>query len=193
MYSNPMDIQYIMVNTVNLSENRTMLPNHSHAFNPNPSGYTLLELPAKVEYALMALMELATHRNAQEPLTIGAIAARQPIPERYLEQILSILRRSGILQSHRGAKGGYVLVREPWKLTILEVINLLDRAIADTSPSLPAVTASANLRSSVERHLVYEVWQQADAASRVVLSQYTLQDLCERRDDRKRDDFMYYI
>ncbi len=170
-----------------------MLSDRNHSVQPHPSSHTLLELPAKVEYALMALMELATHRNAQDPLTMAAIAARQPIPERYLEQILSILRRGGILQSHRGAKGGYVLVREPWKLTILEVINLLDRAITDTSSSLPAVTPGANLRLSVERHLVYEVWQQADEASQVVLSQYTLQDLCERRDDRKQNDLMYYI
>ncbi len=67
-----------------------------------------------MEYALLALLELATHHDKKVPLTMNEIAAKQPIPERYLEQILTNLRRAGVVQSERGSKDGFLLVREPW-------------------------------------------------------------------------------
>jgi DNA-binding HxlR family transcriptional regulator len=64
----------------------------------NRQNYALLELSAKVEYALLALLELAKQHDKKVPLTINEIAAKQPIPERYLEQILAQLRRAGMVQ-----------------------------------------------------------------------------------------------
>ena len=91
--------------------------------NPN---YTLLDLSAKVEYALIALLELANHSTDKTPITMSDISGKHPIPERYLEQILTSLRRAGVVQSQRGSKGGFLLVREPWQLTLLEVVVMLE-------------------------------------------------------------------
>jgi Rrf2 family protein len=115
---------------------------------------------------------------------INEITARQPIPDRYLEHIFALLRRGGLIQSQRGAKGGYVLAREPWQITMLEVIMLMDgdRKERDCGDKL-----------SMERELVREVWQQASSASQKILSQYTLQELCQRCDVRKQKQPMYYI
>lgn len=55
-------------------------------------------------------------------LTIGQMSAKQPIPDRYLGQILTGLRHKGIVQSQRGAKGGYVLASKPWQVSLLDVI-----------------------------------------------------------------------
>lgn len=146
--------------------------------------HALLEISAKVEYALLALIELASHPDPKNPLTINEISARQPIPERYLEQIFALLRRGGVVQSQRGAKGGYILSKAPWQVTVLEVITLVegDRKSRSSSPL-----------ASVERELVHEVWQQAATTFQSVLSQCTLQDICQRRDSRKQTNPMYYI
>ncbi|HIK04197.1 MAG TPA: Rrf2 family transcriptional regulator [Trichormus sp. M33_DOE_039] len=149
----------------------------------NSQNYALLDLSAKVEYALLALLELATH-HGQKVLTVGEITAKQPIPERYLEQILTTLRRAGVVQSQRGAKGGFVLVREPWQITLLEIITLVEgeRKEKDISES-----------PSLEKTLVHEIWGQANAASTEVLNRYTLQDLCQEREVRNQQSPMYYI
>ncbi|HEY9661131.1 MAG TPA: Rrf2 family transcriptional regulator, partial [Allocoleopsis sp.] len=64
-----------------------------------------MELSARVEYALAALLDMASHANAKEPIQIKLIAARQEIPDRYLEHIFHALRRAGIVYSQRGMKG----------------------------------------------------------------------------------------
>ena len=91
----------------------------------NSQNYALLDLSAKVEYALLALLELASHHDKKVPLTINQIAAKQPIPERYLEQILTQLRRAGVVQSQRGSKGGFLLLPESWQITLLEIVTLV--------------------------------------------------------------------
>ena len=149
----------------------------------NSQNYPLLNLSSKVEYALLALLELASHNSKKTPLTISEITTKQPIPERYLEQILTSLRRAGLLQSHRGSRGGFVLVREPWQITLLEVVNLMEgeKKETETNPL------------TLERDLVREVWEEANAASVEVLRRYTLQDLCQQRDARMQQGPMYYI
>lgn len=150
----------------------------------NSQNYALLDLSSKVEYALLALLELASHHGKKAPLTMSEITAKQPIPERYLEQILTNLRRAGVVQSQRGSKGGFVLVREPWQVTLLEIVTLVEgeRKEKETSEA-----------STLERNLVHEIWEQANAASIEVLRSYTLQDLCQEREARAQQSPMYYI
>jgi Rrf2 family protein len=143
-----------------------------------------VEPSARVEYALLALLEMASRYAQKEPLKISEITAKQTIPDRYLEQILTNLRRNGIVQSQRGAKGGYLLSREPWQITLLEIVTSIegDRSEKEASTS-----------TTVERSLIYEVWQQAKTASQTILGHYTLQDLCQRRDAYLQMNPMYHI
>ncbi len=145
-----------------------------------------MELSCKSEYALLALLELAAQFNCGEPLQIRQIAKRQEIPDRYLEQLLATLRRSGIVRSQRGAKGGYLLTREPWKITLLEIVSCiegLDKRQAEVN-SAPR---------TVEGNVVLDIWQEAREASETILKSYTLQDLADRRDAQRQLDLMYYI
>jgi Rrf2 family protein len=145
-----------------------------------------VELSCKTEYALLALLELTSCYNEGEPLQIRQIAAQQNIPDRYLEQLLATLRRGGLVRSHRGAKGGYVLGREPWKITLLDVINCLEGSNAKaTKSTTPAKT--------IESAIIGEIWQEVHDRAYEVLRKYTLQDLCEKRDARRQLDIMYYI
>lgn len=145
-----------------------------------------MELSCKSEYALLALLELATHYQSGEPLQIRQIAAQQNIPDRYLEQLLATLRRGGVIRSQRGAKGGYILAREPWKITLLEVLVCLEGldATSKEDETNPA---------TVECAVVQEIWQEACQAANSVLQKYTLQDLCDQRSARRQLDIMYYI
>lgn len=145
-----------------------------------------MELSCKTEYALLALLELTACYHEGEPLQIRQIATIQNIPDRYLEQLLATLRRGSLVRSHRGAKGGYVLGREPWKITLLDVINCLEGSNAKASKSdTPSKT--------IESAIVGEIWQEVHDRAHEVLQKYTLQDLCEKRDARRQLDIMYYI
>ncbi len=150
----------------------------------NSQNYALLELSAKVEYALLALLELAKHHDKKVPLTINEIAAKQPIPERYLEQILAQLRRAGLVQSQRGSKGGFVLINDPWQITLLEIVTLMEgeRKEKESSETQP-----------LEKDLILEIWAKANIASIEVLRSYTLQDLYQEAETRTQNSPMYYI
>ena len=145
-----------------------------------------MELSCKTEYALLALLELTGYYNEGEPLQIRQIAAQQNIPDRYLEQLLATVRRGGLVHSQRGAKGGYVLGREPWKITLLDVIDCLEGSDSK-------VSKNDTLSKTVENAVVGEIWQEVHKRANDVLRGYTLQDLCEKRDARKQLDIMYYI
>jgi len=145
-----------------------------------------VELSNKSEYALLALLELASCYNTGESLQIRQIAALQDIPNRYLEQLLATLRRGGLIKSIRGAKGGYVLARDPRKITILDAFTCIEGADA-------GVPAENEPPKTVESEVIFDVWQEARQAANSVLQKYTLQDLCERRATRRNMELMYYI
>jgi Rrf2 family protein len=145
-----------------------------------------VELSCKSEYALLALLELAVHYGTGEPMQIRQIAAEQNIPDRYLEQLLATLRRAGLVRSQRGARGGYLLSRDPWKITVFEVVGCIEGS--DAQPS-----ESNREPKSVEGMVIREVWQEAGQAADTILQKHTLQDLVEKRDARKQLDLMYYI
>src|SRR3954454_20522329 len=70
------------------------------------------------------MAELA--RSGDRPVPIKELADRRKIPEQFLEQLFSTLRRAGLLTSHRGMKGGYTLSRPADEITVLEVVQTLD-------------------------------------------------------------------
>ncbi|MEA5571660.1 Rrf2 family transcriptional regulator [Calothrix sp. UHCC 0171] len=145
-----------------------------------------MELSCKSEYAILALLELATHYQNGEPLQIRQIAAQQNIPDRYLEQLLATMRRGGLVKSQRGSKGGYLLAREPWKITIFEILACVEGLDARTCEEEPQPT-------TVDSAIVEEIWQEVRQAANSILQKYTLADVCEQRDARKQLDIMYYI
>lgn len=145
-----------------------------------------MELSNKSEYALLALLELATCYPKNESLQIRQIAELQNIPSRYLEQLLGILRRGGLIKSIRGARGGYVLTRNPGTITLLDAVSCIEgldsvENVFDTSPK------------TLENQVIQAVWQEACQAAKSILQKYTLQDLCDRRASQERITLMYHI
>jgi Rrf2 family transcriptional regulator, cysteine metabolism repressor len=90
-----------------------------------------MRVTAKGEYATQAVLYLALRYPGV--LTIHEIAQRHHIPLKYLEQILLELKRGGILESRRGVNGGYTLARAPEKISVGEVLRIVDGAFAESS------------------------------------------------------------
>ena len=87
----------------------------------------MISITSKSRYAVVALAELA--RSGDRPVPIKELAERREIPEQFLEQLFSTLRRAGLLTSHRGMRGGYTLSKPAEEITVLEVVQALDGKI----------------------------------------------------------------
>jgi Rrf2 family cysteine metabolism transcriptional repressor len=144
-----------------------------------------VELSCKSEYALLALVELSANHASNEPMQIRQIATQQNIPDRYLEQLLATLRRAGLVRSQRGARGGYLLARSPWQITLYDVVSCIEGFDTRGEPREAPETS--------EGVVVTEVWQEVRQAAEAVLQKYTLQDLQERCNAKQQVDIMYYI
>ncbi|HET9253166.1 MAG TPA: Rrf2 family transcriptional regulator [Candidatus Eisenbacteria bacterium] len=90
-----------------------------------------MRLTTRSEYALLALIHLG--RQAPDAyLSVHSIASSQGIPPKFLEQILLALKRSRVVQSQRGQRGGYRLARAAEKISLAEIVRLFDGPLAPT-------------------------------------------------------------
>ena len=88
-----------------------------------------MKLTSRSEYALLALVYLTRHRG-QGFVSVQTIAGAQRIPQKYLEQIMLVLKRSRYLRSSKGKGGGFQLARSPRSISLADVIRLFDGALA---------------------------------------------------------------
>ena len=90
-----------------------------------------MKLTRRSEYALLALIYLARAKG-EGYVAVAAIAEAQGLPAKFLEQLLLALKRARLVKSQKGPHGGYRLARPAEKITLAEVIRLLDGALAPT-------------------------------------------------------------
>lgn len=88
-----------------------------------------MRLSTKGEYASRAMLELTLHYG-ESPLHIRDISKAQDIPARFLEQILLQIKRAGYLRSRKGPNGGYILSKPPEKISVAEIIRVMDGPLA---------------------------------------------------------------
>lgn len=139
---------------------------------------------SKVEYGLVALMELAGCYATGQVLQVAEIAKRQTIPDRYLEQMLAMLRRGGLLMSVRGPRGGYKLNRPPTEITVAEIVTCLEGEAAGR-PLPPQRTPEFDVLHSLAVDLLKQRQE--------LMAGTTLQHLMERRDALSQSQAMYFI
>ena len=142
-----------------------------------------MKLSARTEYACIAVLELAGRYGSGEPARVRDIADAHAIPSRFLVQILLQLKAAGLVNSVRGAAGGYQLIRPPEEVTLGAVMAVmegraesLDLATGDSSPQTRALRG---------------VWREAAEAQQELLESVTLADLLERTAGSAEP--MYYI
>jgi Rrf2 family cysteine metabolism transcriptional repressor len=132
----------------------------------------VISVTSKSRYAVVAMAELA--RSGERPVPIKELAERRRIPEQFLEQLFSTLRRAGLLTSHRGMKGGYTLARRPEDINVLEVVQALDGKIGQEADEAGGI------------------WAEGVGELRGVFSRTTIAEIA-RREAEEAGSRMYYI
>jgi Rrf2 family protein len=89
----------------------------------------VMRLSRRSEYGIRALVDLVRHDDAA-PVPLAALAERNRLPPKFLEQIMSTLKHGGIVRTTLGAHGGYAMATDPAAVSIGRVIRLLDGALA---------------------------------------------------------------
>lgn len=133
-----------------------------------------MKISTKGRYALRLMLDIALDHSG-EPVRIKDIAARQEISEKYLEQIISVLNKAGLVKSIRGSQGGYLLTREPDKYTAGMILRV-------TEGPLSPVTCLDDEVNVCERRsfcATLRLWQMLNTAICDVVDKVTLADLME--------------
>lgn len=149
-----------------------------------------MKVSLRATYGIMAAVDLAMQVGSA-PVQAKSIARRQAIPSRFLEQVLHAMKKAGLVESQRGAQGGYVLSKKPSELSVVDILEALD------GPLLPP--AQKNGRSQAGRHsrphlLLGKVWEQVHQAERHVLEAVTVEELAgQQRIIEQERTLMYHI
>ena len=146
-----------------------------------------MKVSTKGDYGVRALVELA-HRYGQGPVQSAAIASRQEIPETYLDQLLTTLRRAGFIRSVRGPQGGHSLIDEPHKVRMSDVMVALEGTLAP-SACVDDPDACKKEGGCVQR----EVWERVRDATQEILDSVTIADLAEKERENSHNGGRYYI
>jgi Rrf2 family protein len=129
-----------------------------------------MRVSAKVDYALRASLELAV--AGEGPTKGEQIAQAQDIPLKFLENILLELRHNGLVQSQRGADGGYWLARPPEKIKLADVIRAVEGPLANVRGSRPETVEYSGPAARLQ-----DVWIAMRANLRGVLEEVTLAEV----------------
>jgi Rrf2 family protein len=130
-----------------------------------------VRVSAKTDYALRAALELAAAPD-EKPVKGERIATAQGIPLRFLENILMQLRHAGLVDSRRGAEGGYRLARPANEVKLADVIRAIDGPLAGVSGVRPESLGFDGVAEPMR-----DVWIAVRASLRGVLEQVTLADV----------------
>ena len=127
-----------------------------------------MQISAKTDYAVRALLLLAS--RSPDLVKVDVLTEQQGLPRKFVEAILSELRRAGLVRSQRGADGGYALARPAAEITIGSVIRVVDGPLAEVRGLRPHET----VYTGVAQHLP-DVWVAMRASLRTVLDETTLE------------------
>ncbi|MEX2247220.1 MAG: Rrf2 family transcriptional regulator [Dehalococcoidia bacterium] len=142
-----------------------------------------MRISTKGDYGVRALIELS-HRFGEGPIQSAEIAARQRIPEPYLDQLLTTLRKAGFIRSVRGPQGGHALIRPPGEVRLSEVIRTLEGSLSPVS----------HLHDEgYQCRAAHEVWHTVEEATEQILDGVTIGNLAEREREFSRNGGSYVI
>jgi Rrf2 family protein len=146
-----------------------------------------MKVSTKATYGILAALDLALH-NGTAPVQAKAIARRQGIPARFLEQVLHTMKQAGLVESLRGAQGGYLLRKLPGDISLAAILEALD------GPLAPAPARSTRRPSHRPQALLAGVWERVREAELSVLGAVTIKELMERQQQLEQQRaLMYHI
>jgi len=130
-----------------------------------------MKVNTKVRYGLRAILRIGEGYGGP-PVSIATISAEQEISSKYLEQVISPLRRRELVVSQKGVKGGYSLAREPGEITLWDVIQALDN-----HPYLVECVEDPTNCTRSDCCVAHEVWKLLDSRMQDFWRGFTLADL----------------
>jgi Rrf2 family protein len=133
-----------------------------------------MHVSARADYAVRALIELAA--DGSRPLKREYLAASQQIPMKFLGNILQQLKTAGLVNTHRGADGGYWLALPATRITLADVIRAVDGPLANVRGEPPEAVVYTGTAEPLR-----EVWIAVRASLRRVLENVTLADVAQNR------------
>lgn len=133
----------------------------------------MVRLTKKLLFAIEAVLDIA-YNGGTLPVQSGEITRRQGIPRRYLEQVLQQLVRAGILEGMRGPKGGYRLARERRRITLGEIVRVVQALDGGADPLEEGTGAELG------RRVVRPLWAELQEELMKRLDTVTIEDLCVR-------------
>jgi Rrf2 family protein len=139
----------------------------------------------RADYGARAIMDLGQH-SGQGLIQSAEIAARQRIPESYLEQLLAALRKAGLVRSMRGPAGGHELARPPSAITLGDVMDVLEGV---TSPCACLDDGACSVSPACA---LQDVWRDLAETYRRTVHGITVEDLVRQQSERETRS-MYYI
>lgn len=137
-----------------------------------------MRISQKLEYACRALAQLAKHHDGRTLTRLEDLAQREAVSGNFLVQILSDLRRAGLIDSRRGMSGGYLLARPAQAITLRQVVAAVDPALLQCSVS----------REGESGHSVRHSWDQVASVLNETLEKITVETLANNPGDP-----MFYI
>jgi Rrf2 family protein len=130
----------------------------------------------RTDYAIRAVLEVAVRGSQSQSTTRDDISEAQEIPRRFLANILTDLRRSGLVSATRGPEGGYRLAKSPDLITLADVIRAVHGPLTQVGGIRPE-----NLVYSGSSANLGDLWLELRAAERNILESTTIQDLLPDR------------
>ena len=137
-----------------------------------------MKISTKGRYSVTALYELA-QRYGEGPVSLKCVAQGQGLSENYLEQLMVPLRRAGIVQSIRGAQGGYMLAKSPAEITIGSIITTVEGPIAVVDCLLAEAGAAEQMCDKACACVTRGIWEKVCDSISQVLENITLQTLLD--------------
>ena len=145
-----------------------------------------MKISTKGRYALRMLLDLAEHRNGEkEFIALKDIAQRQNISKKYLEQIVPMLNKGGILRTNRGNRGGYMLAKAPQDCTVGDILRATEGSLAPVS----CLEYEENGCPRAESCATLSIWEGLYKVINEYLDGVTLQDLLQQSPDLCGDDY----
>ncbi len=151
-----------------------------------------MKLSTKGRYGLKAMFDLALHYG-DGPISLKSVAERQLISDHYLEQLIASLRKSGLVKSVRGAQGGYMLADSPSKITVGDIIRVLEGPLGPSDCVLEDEPSSCDRADCC---VTRTVWERIRLSISEVIDSITLQTMLddyEKMNSSNKDNYMYYI
>ncbi len=139
-----------------------------------------MKLSTKGRYGSRAMLDLAT-RYGEGPVMVKEIAGRQDLSEKYLEQILSELRKAGLVISTQGKNGGFQLAKSPEKITLLDIINVLEGGMAPVG-----CVEDPDLCNRSPSCIMRDVWESMSNNCNYLLNKWSLKELLDKEREKSR-------